>query len=72
MPVLVIPLLSTLAIGVIMLIVVGKPITGATTGLTNVLNGLTGTNAILLGLLLGRWPSVPPCGSPTVASSWCR
>lgn len=53
MPVLVIPLLSTLAIGAIMLIVVGKPITVATNGLTDFLNGLTGSNAILLGVLLG-------------------
>ncbi len=45
----VIPLLSTLVIGVIVLIVVGKPITAATTGLTNVLNGPTGTNATCSG-----------------------
>jgi PTS system fructose-specific IIC component len=53
MPVVVIPLVSTIAIGIVMLVVVGKPITSAQTHLTNWLNGLTGSNAILLGLLLG-------------------
>lgn len=53
MPVLVIPLLSSAVVGVLMYIVVGRPIAAATEGLTNWLNGLSGTNAVLLGLLLG-------------------
>ena len=53
MPVVVIPLVSTIVVGIAMFVVVGKPITAATNGLTGFLNGLTGTNKILLGVLLG-------------------
>jgi PTS system fructose-specific IIC component len=53
MPVVVIPLVSTAIVGVLMLIVIGQPIAAATTHLTNWLNGLGGSNAILLGALLG-------------------
>jgi PTS system fructose-specific IIC component len=53
MPVVVIPLLSTVAVGLVMTIVVGKPITSATTHLTNGLNDLKGGNAVILGLVLG-------------------
>ncbi|MGW7333061.1 PTS fructose transporter subunit IIABC [Streptomyces sp. NPDC054840] len=53
MPVVVIPLLSVAAVGLLMFVVVGSPIASAMSGLTNWLNGLTGTNAILLGVLLG-------------------
>jgi PTS system fructose-specific IIC component len=53
MPVVVIPLVSTILIGFVMLIVVGKPIAAAETHLTNWLNGLSGSNAILLGVILG-------------------
>jgi PTS system fructose-specific IIC component len=53
MPVVVIPLVSTIAVGLAMTIVVGRPVSWATTQLTNGLNGLSGSNAVLLGLLLG-------------------
>lgn len=53
MPVVVIPLVSTVIIGLVMFLVVGKPITAATNGLTSFLDGLTGTNKVLLGILLG-------------------
>jgi PTS system fructose-specific IIC component len=53
MPVVVIPLLSTLIVGGLMIVVVGQPIAVAQRGMTNWLNGLSGTNAILLGILLG-------------------
>lgn len=53
MPVVVIPLVSTFVIGFLMYVVVGKPIASATSALTDWLNGLTGTNAIVLGALLG-------------------
>jgi PTS system fructose-specific IIC component len=53
MPVVVIPLVSTIAVGLLMTIVVGKPVASAQTHLTNWLNSLNGTNAILLGVLLG-------------------
>jgi fructose PTS system EIIBC or EIIC component len=53
MPVVVIPLVSTLIVGGLMIVVVGQPIAAAQRGMTNWLNGLGGTNAILLGILLG-------------------
>ncbi|MEJ2868299.1 fructose-specific PTS transporter subunit EIIC [Actinomycetospora sp. OC33-EN08] len=53
MPVLVIPLISTAVVGLLMYVVVGRPIALITEGLTNWLNGLSGTNAVLLGVLLG-------------------
>jgi len=53
MPVVIIPLVSTLLIGFLMLIVIGKPIAAVQTGLTDWLGGLSGTNAVFLGLLLG-------------------
>ncbi|BBG05212.1 MULTISPECIES: PTS fructose transporter subunit IIC [Pseudonocardia] len=53
MPVLVLPLIGTAVVGTVMFLVVGQPLAAATTGLTNWLNGLSGTNALLLGALLG-------------------
>ncbi|MEU8028793.1 fructose-specific PTS transporter subunit EIIC [Streptomyces sp. NPDC049099] len=53
MPVVVIPLISSAIVGFLMLVVIGKPIATAQKGLTDWLNSLTGTNAILLGALLG-------------------
>jgi fructose PTS system EIIBC or EIIC component len=53
MPVVVIPLVATLLIGFLMVVVIGKPIAAAQTGLTDWLNGLSGSNAVFLGLLLG-------------------
>jgi fructose PTS system EIIBC or EIIC component len=53
MPVVVIPLVATLLVGFLMVVVIGKPIAAAQTGLTHWLNGLSGSNAVLLGLLLG-------------------
>ena len=53
MPIVVIPLVATLLTGFLMVVVIGKPIAAAQTGLTNWLNGLSGSNAVLLGLLLG-------------------
>jgi PTS system fructose-specific IIC component len=53
MPVVVIPLVSTLIVGFLMITAIGQPIASATRGLTNWLNGLNGTNAIALGALLG-------------------
>jgi len=53
MPVVVIPLVSTALIGVVMLILVGKPIASAQSGLTHWLNSLSGSNALLLGIIIG-------------------
>ncbi|MFI2424769.1 fructose-specific PTS transporter subunit EIIC [Streptomyces sp. NPDC018955] len=53
MPVVVIPLISAAVVGFLMFVVIGKPIAEAQQGMTDWLNGLTGTNAVLLGALLG-------------------
>jgi PTS system fructose-specific IIC component len=53
MPVVVIPLLSTLVVGILMFVVLGPPLAALTSGLTNWLNGLSGANKILLGIILG-------------------
>ncbi|MGW1725027.1 PTS fructose transporter subunit IIABC [Streptomyces sp. NPDC002306] len=53
MPVVVIPLISSAIVGFLMFVVIGKPIASAQNGLTDWLNGLTGSNAVLLGALLG-------------------
>ncbi|MFC3964871.1 PTS fructose transporter subunit IIABC [Nocardia jiangsuensis] len=53
MPVVVIPLLATLGVGVLMFAVLGKPLAAVSSGLTDWLNGLSGTSAIALGVILG-------------------
>ncbi|MFI5809899.1 fructose-specific PTS transporter subunit EIIC [Streptomyces sp. NPDC051643] len=53
MPVVVIPLISAAIVGFLMFVVIGKPIASAQKGMTDWLNGLTGSNAVLLGALLG-------------------
>ncbi|MGW3140436.1 fructose-specific PTS transporter subunit EIIC, partial [Streptomyces sp. NPDC001139] len=53
MPVVVIPLISSAIVGFLMFVVVGKPIASAQKAMTDWLNGLSGSNAILLGALLG-------------------
>jgi len=53
MPVVVIPLLSSAIVGIVMLVLLGRPIAAAMDGLTSWLNGLSGSSAVLLGLLLG-------------------
>jgi PTS system fructose-specific IIC component len=53
MPVVVIPLVSTLVVGALMLVVIGQPIAALQNGLSDWLQGLSGSNAILLGIILG-------------------
>jgi PTS system fructose-specific IIC component len=53
MPVIVIPLISALVVGTVMIMVIGVPIARAMTGLTDWLNSLQGGNAVALGALLG-------------------
>ncbi|MET8655866.1 PTS fructose transporter subunit IIABC [Streptomyces griseus] len=53
MPVLVIPLIASAVVGFLMFIVVGKPIASLQSGLTDWLNGLSGSNAVILGVVLG-------------------
>ena len=52
-PVLILPLLSTLAIGLIMIYVLGEPLSWLQDQLTDWLEGLQGSNAVVLGLILG-------------------
>ncbi|EME23701.1 PTS fructose transporter subunit IIABC [Rhodococcus triatomae] len=53
MPVVVIPLFATLAVGALMFMVLGRPLASVTTGLTNWLGGLSGGSAVILGIILG-------------------
>jgi len=53
MPVVIIPLVSVTVVGVAMIVVIGQPVASVQTELTDWLNGLSGTNSIVLGLLLG-------------------
>lgn len=52
-PVLVIPLVSTLAVGLLMIYVIGTPVKAIMDTLTAILKGMTSTNAAILGLILG-------------------
>ncbi|KXF83587.1 PTS 2-O-a-mannosyl-D-glycerate transporter subunit IIABC [Enterovibrio coralii] len=51
------PVLGTLVVGSLMLFVVGKPVAWLNQGLTDFLNGLSGTNAIILGAVIGLFVS---------------
>ncbi|WP_327662918.1 MULTISPECIES: PTS fructose transporter subunit IIABC [unclassified Streptomyces] len=53
MPVVVIPLLSSIVVGFLMFVVIGKPIASLQSALTDWLNSLSGANAIGLGVILG-------------------
>ena len=53
MPVLVIPLLTTLIVGFVMVVVLGKPLASLMSNLSDGLNSLQGGSAILLGIILG-------------------
>lgn len=53
MPVVVIPLLSSIVVGFLMFVVIGKPIASAQKAMTDWLSSLSGANAIILGVILG-------------------
>ncbi|MEV7664350.1 PTS fructose transporter subunit IIABC [Streptomyces albidoflavus] len=53
MPVVVIPLVSSAVVGFLMFVVVGGPIASFQKAMTDWLGRLSGTNAVLLGVLLG-------------------
>lgn len=53
MPVLILPVLSTLIIGLVMIFVVGKPVAAINTALLAWLKGLSSGNAIALGIIIG-------------------
>ncbi|MFL6095166.1 MAG: fructose-specific PTS transporter subunit EIIC [Blastococcus sp.] len=52
-PVVIIPLIATLISSGLMIMVLGKPLAAALTGLGNWLNSLTGAATLLLGIVLG-------------------
>ncbi|MCT9092008.1 fructose-specific PTS transporter subunit EIIC [Streptomyces sp. ASQP_92] len=53
MPVVVIPLISSAIVGFLMFLVIGEPIAKLQSALTSWLGGLSGANAITLGVILG-------------------
>lgn len=53
MPVVVIPLLASIVVGFLMFLVVGKPIASLQQAMTDWLSGLSGANAVILGVILG-------------------
>ncbi|MBT2444531.1 PTS sugar transporter subunit IIA [Streptomyces sp. ISL-36] len=53
MPVVVIPLLASIVVGFLMFLVIGKPIAGLQKAMTDWLSGLSGANAVILGVILG-------------------
>ncbi|GAB4385825.1 MAG: PTS fructose-like transporter subunit IIB [Elainellaceae cyanobacterium] len=57
-PILVIPLLATLAVGLLMVYVFGAPVRALTEGLTSFLENMGQGNAVILGLILGGMMAV--------------
>jgi len=52
-PVLILPFLGTIIVGLLMIFVIAPPVQVVLTALTDWLKGMQGTNALLLGVLLG-------------------
>jgi fructose PTS system EIIBC or EIIC component len=53
MPVVIIPLVASLVVGLLMFLLLGRPLAAITSGLTNWLTGMSGTSVIILGVILG-------------------
>lgn len=53
MPIIIIPIISSILVGLIFIFVIGAPIAGIFEGLTTWLKGMQGTNIILLALIIG-------------------
>ncbi|MBJ7340423.1 fructose-specific PTS transporter subunit EIIC [Mycolicibacterium sp.] len=53
MPVVIIPLVASLVVGLLMFLLLGRPLAAVTSGLTSWLSGLSGSSVILLGIILG-------------------
>lgn len=53
MPVLILPVLSTLFVGLIMIFILGGPVKSINDGMLSWLNGMSGTNKIMLGAIIG-------------------
>ncbi|MDO4255305.1 MAG: fructose-specific PTS transporter subunit EIIC [Kocuria sp.] len=53
MPVVIIPLVTTTVVGLLMYLLLGRPLASLMTWLQDGLNSMTGTSAVLLGIILG-------------------
>ncbi len=53
MPVVIIPLFASLVVGLLMFLLLGRPLAALTSGLTKWLGGMSGTSVIILGVILG-------------------
>jgi PTS system fructose-specific IIC component len=53
MPVVIIPLVASLVVGLLMFLLLGRPLAAITSGLTSWLGGLSGSSVIILGVILG-------------------
>src|SRR5262245_7814338 len=53
MPVVIIPLFASLVVGLLMFMLLGRPLAAITSGLTNWLGGMSGSSVIILGVVLG-------------------
>ena len=53
MPILILPVLSTLIVGLLMIYVIGSPMKAIMTSLTDWLTGMSSTNAVIFGAILG-------------------
>lgn len=53
MPVLILPVISTFIVGIVMIYVLGGPVKAINDGMLSWLEGLSGTNAVLLGAIVG-------------------
>ena len=53
MPIIIIPILTTVIVGLFFIVVIGGPVAGLFAFLTEWLSGMQGTSAIVLGLILG-------------------
>ena len=53
MPVLVVPVLATLVVGLVMIYIVGEPVGYINESLKAFLEGMSGSNAVLVGLIIG-------------------
>ena len=62
MPVLIVPLLSSVTVGLTMIFVVGTPFTALNNAITNFLNNLSGVNSAVLGLILGAMMAIDLAG----------
>lgn len=53
MPVVIIPLLTSLIVGLLMFFLLGRPLESIMTGLQDWLSGMSGSSAVVLGIILG-------------------